>query len=246
MNERAAPAIELRGLRKTYEPHRDDAWVLRGVDLVIRAGDFVSIMGSSGSGKSTLLNIVGGLDSRYAGSAKISGRELGGMSDRELSRFRNLTLGFVFQSFHLLPHLTVRQNVELPASFNRQRTTEEVGRLAQDALERCEIAHKASSHPHHLSGGEKQRVAIARALFNHPEILLCDEPTGSLDRRTGDHIRDLFRRLNDEQGITLVLVTHEPRIAELAHRVIHIEDGRVVEDGRRRDGRSAADAEEVG
>ena len=235
------PVIALADLWKTYEPHRDDAWVLRGVDLTIQEGELVSIMGSSGSGKSTLLNIIGGLDSRFKGSAQVGGQELKALKDKALSRFRNLAIGFVFQSFHLLPHLTVRQNVELPSSFNRERTPDEVGRLARDAMERCEIDHKSDARPNHLSGGEKQRVAIARALFNHPRILLCDEPTGSLDRRTGDHIRGLFRKLNEDEGITLVLVTHEPRIARLAHRVVRIEDGKIVDD----DGAPSTDGEEV-
>lgn len=222
------PLIVLRGVRKTYEPHRKDAWVLRGVDLDVAPGEFVSIMGASGSGKSTLLNLIGGLDRRYEGSAEVAGQELRKLGDRALSRFRNVTIGFVFQSFHLLPHLTVRQNVGLPASFNRVRSAAETARLVEDALRRCEIDHKADAHPNHLSGGERQRVAIARALFNHPRILLCDEPTGSLDQRTGETILGLFEELNRQEDITLVIVTHEPRIAARADRVIHVRDGLVV------------------
>lgn len=223
------PLIALRGVRKTYEPERADAWVLKGIDLTVNQGESVAIMGASGSGKSTLLNIIGGLDRDYLGEAHVDGHELKTLKDRALSRFRNLTVGFVFQSFHLLPHLTVRQNVGLPASFNRARRPEDARRLVEEAMEKCAIAHKADAHPNHLSGGERQRVAIARALFNHPRILLCDEPTGSLDQRTGDHILDLFGELNEREGITLVLVTHEPRVAEAARRTIHVRDGLVVE-----------------
>jgi len=223
--------IALQGIRKTYEKHRPDAWVLRGVDLHVAAGESVAIMGASGSGKSTLLNVIGGLDRDFEGEATVNGMALKTLPDRALSRFRNMTIGFVFQSFHLLPHLTVRQNVALPAAFNRQHGNAEVDRLVNEAMERCAIAHKATAHPNHLSGGERQRVAIARALLNHPPILLCDEPTGSLDQANGARVLELFRQLNETERITLVIVTHEPRIADVTRRVVRVEDGRVVDAG---------------
>ncbi len=230
MNRAREPIIALSGVRKTYEPEREDSYVLRGVDLEIGASESVSLMGASGSGKSTLLNLIGGLDRDYEGEARVLGRDLRRLDDRELSRFRNLSIGFVFQSFHLLPHLTVRQNVSLPASFNRRRSAASVAGLVGDALERVKLTHKADSLPTRLSGGERQRVAIARALFNQPSILLCDEPTGSLDQRTGAMILDLFGELNATAGITLLLVTHDPGVAAEAARIIKLEDGRVIAD----------------
>ncbi len=227
--------IELRGVRKSYEPGRDDAWVLRGVDLRVAEGELVSLMGASGSGKSTLLNIIGGLDRRFEGGARVAGQDLRTMDDASLSRFRNLTIGFVFQSFHLLPHLSVAQNVALPSSFNAARSREESEALVDEAMRKCEIDHKAASFPGRLSGGERQRVAIARALFNRPRILLCDEPTGSLDRRTGEHVLGLFEELNHQDGITVLLVTHDPEVAARADRIVRVVDGRVVDAGGEED-----------
>ncbi len=221
--------VSLRGVRKRYEKHRDDAWVLRGIDLDVHAGEFVSLMGASGSGKSTLLNIIGGLDRDFDGEAHVDGQELKRLSDRRLSRFRNLTVGFVFQTFHLLPHLTCKANVALPADFNSRLTRAESDSRAREAMDRCAILHKADALPNRLSGGERQRVAIARALFARPSILLADEPTGSLDRRTGDHVIALFQELHRQERITVLLVTHEDRIARSADRIIRVDDGRVVE-----------------
>ena len=218
--------ISLQNVSKRYGKNE----VLKNVSLEIIDGEFISIIGSSGSGKSTLLNIIGALDTTYDGNAYIDGRDLRSLNDSQVSRFRNETLGYVFQSFHLLNHLSVAQNVALPAQFNERLTTSEIGALVVQSLKRVGLAHKADESPLHLSGGERQRVAIARALFNRPKIILCDEPTGALDSRTGEQILSLFETLNREMGVTLIIVTHDPDVSQRADRVVEIIDGQITID----------------
>jgi putative ABC transport system ATP-binding protein len=218
------PVVELAQVEKRY----GEVPVLRGVSLQIAGGELVAITGRSGSGKSTLLQIVGGLDRAYTGSVKVGGRELGTLDDAGLARLRASEVGFVFQAFHLLDHLTVRENVQLPAYFAGSRASlGEAGRVAADAaLARVDMATFADSRPSALSGGQRQRVAIARALFGSPRLLLCDEPTGNLDAQTGDQVIDIFRALH-ESGITIVIVTHEERVARAASRAVHLVAGSV-------------------
>jgi putative ABC transport system ATP-binding protein len=207
--------------------------VLRGISLDVADGELLSLVGRSGSGKSTLLHIIGGLDRRYRGHATVLGQALESLDDRRLARFRNREVGFVFQAFNLLDHLTAVENVKLPAYFADGPSADDE-RRALLALERVGIGAKASARPSELSGGQKQRVAIARALFHQPKLLLCDEPTGNLDSETGQQIIELFRALNRD-GLTLVIVTHEERVSSVAARVLRLEDGRLVatdEDGR--------------
>jgi ABC-type lipoprotein export system ATPase subunit len=222
--------IRLRGVSKTYRTGKVENRVLRGVDLEIGDGEFVALVGRSGSGKTTLLNIIGGLDTDYEGAAEFNGRDLRRMGDAELSGYRNQHVGFIFQSFHLLEHLTCRENVLLPAQFARGSDSPSEAALnsrADEVLELVDLAEKANDPPTTLSGGQKQRVAIARALFNRPSLMICDEPTGNLDRETADSILDTFRQLNEEQGITLVLVTHDPAASAAANRVVEVIDGQV-------------------
>ena len=198
--------------------------MLDGVDLEIRAGEFVAILGPSGSGKSTLLNILGGLDSNYRGEVQLGGTLLSRLSDRELSKFRNQQVGFVFQAFHLLPNLRAIDNVLLPAFFSSRPAAEADRQRALGVLARVGLVAKSERLPSQLSGGERQRVAIARALLNGPKVLLCDEPTGNLDERTGAEVIALFRELHRE-GLTLLAVTHEERISAAAQRVLKLEGG---------------------
>ena len=203
---------------------------LKGINLEIAEGAFVKVVGTSGSGKTTLLNIIGGLDTGYSGTAMVAGLNLRSMSDRELSRFRNETVGFVFQHFHLLDHLDALQNVTLGSFFSRGEEAEPEER-AEQVLVRVGLKDKLHSLPGQLSGGQKQRVAIARALFNRPRLILADEPTGNLDTRTSGQIIGLFESLNKEDGITVVAVTHEDHLFRRATAGIRLEDGRMVEAG---------------
>ncbi|MBL4686303.1 MAG: ABC transporter ATP-binding protein [Nannocystaceae bacterium] len=224
--------IRVRGMEKSYRTGKLVNKVLHGVDLEVSDGEFVAIVGPSGSGKSTLLHALGGLDRDYTGLVEIDGKDLHKLSDVELSNYRNRDVGFVFQAFNLLAHLTCRENVALPAQFSRGETTAtaaESSKRAQAMLERVGLADKVDAQPNTLSGGQKQRVAIARALFNTPRMMLCDEPTGNLDSKTGEQILDLFRELNDKDGITVLIVTHDPRISELAGRTVRVEDGHLYE-----------------
>ena len=220
-------AISIHNVSKTY----GTGYVLKNVSLDVEEGEFISIMGASGSGKSTLLNIIGALDTNYDGQASINGADLRNLSDSEVSRFRNETLGYVFQSFHLLNHLTVAQNVSLPAQFNPNLTNSQIDAYVVESLAKVSLGHKAGESPLHLSGGERQRVAIARALFNQPKIILCDEPTGALDSNTGEQILRLFEELNRETGVTLVIVTHDRSVGARADRLIEIVDGKIVSTG---------------
>jgi putative ABC transport system ATP-binding protein len=222
------PALILRNIQKRYPP-RDDgsaqAPLLRGVDLTVQPGELVSIEGPSGSGKSTLLHVAGGLDRDFEGEARVFGQELGKLRDGELSRLRHQRIGFVFQSFNLLPGLSALENALLPDAFGDG--VPDARRRALAALDRVGLAGKASARPGALSGGERQRVAIARALLGQPGLLLADEPTGNLDARTGDEIIRLFTELNRE-GLTLLIVTHEARVSAAASRVLMLHDGVLV------------------
>ncbi len=222
--------IETRDLWKTYVMGSEEIHALRGVSIEIQRGEYVAIMGPSGSGKSTLMNLIGCLDTPTKGTYLLNGKQVSTMNDNELARIRNQEIGFVFQTFNLLPRASALQNVELPLVYAGVPSSERHGR-ARAALERVELATRMSHRPNELSGGQRQRVAIARALVNNPSILLADEPTGNLDSKTGTEIMALFAKLH-EAGNTIVLVTHEPDVAAYAHRVIHVRDGQVEKDVR--------------
>lgn len=224
--------IEVVDLHKTYGRGAAACVALRGITATVEKGEWISIMGPSGSGKTTLLNILGALDAQYSGTVQINGQELKRLKDRTLSRFRSETIGFVFQQFNLLPHLSVVDNVMVPGFFTSSSLTDPKQR-AWALLERVDLSDKGRARPFELSGGQQQRVAIARSLFNRPQVLLCDEPTGALDHESGQQVMDIFRSLNESDGITLVVVTHEPYISEMAHRIIHLEDGLIVTPARR-------------
>jgi len=222
------PLIETRDLWKTYVMGEEEIHALRGVSIQINRGEYVAIMGPSGSGKSTLMNLIGCLDTPSKGSYLLNDKEVASMNDDELARIRNEEIGFVFQTFNLLPRATALHNVELPLVYAGIPARERLDR-AHQALEKVELTSRASHKPNELSGGQRQRVAIARALVNNPSILLADEPTGNLDSKTGNEIMGVFARLH-ESGNTIVLVTHEADIAAYAHRVISIRDGQVEKD----------------
>src|SRR5512141_1480562 len=220
--------IVTRGLKREYDMGGEVVRALRGVDLAIRRNEYVAIMGPSGAGKSTLMNLIGCLDTPDAGEYWLSGNLVSDMADDELARIRNREIGFVFQTFNLLPRATALHNVELPLVYAGVQAKERLTR-AQQALQRVELADRTTHRPNQLSGGQRQRVAVARALVNNPSILLADEPTGNLDSKTGNEIMGVFDRLH-QSGNTIILVTHEPDIAAYAHRVIHIRDGQVEKD----------------
>ena len=222
--------IETDNLWKTYVMGTEEIHALRGVSIAIERGEYVAIMGPSGSGKSTLMNLIGCLDTPSKGTYLLNGKQVSEMNDDELARIRNEEIGFVFQTFNLLPRATALHNVELPLIYAGVNAKVR-GERAREALDRVELADRKLHRPNELSGGQRQRVAIARALVNNPSILLADEPTGNLDSKTGVEIMALFARLH-ESGNTIVLVTHEPDVAAHAHRTIHIRDGQVEKDVR--------------
>jgi putative ABC transport system ATP-binding protein len=220
-----APPLLARDLRKDYPMNGETVHALRGVSLRVDAGDYVAIVGPSGSGKSTLLQLLGGIDVPSGGTVELLGTRLDALTDRELTRLRLTRLGFIFQRFHLLPVLTAAENVELPMAEAGVARGERRGR-ARELLTYVGLAHRVDHRATQLSGGEMQRVAIARALANRPAVLLADEPTGELDATTGSEILELFRRLNAD-GTTLVVVTHDDRLADQAGRVVHMLDGTI-------------------
>jgi len=222
--------ITLRSIQKRYrDGDGSTLTVLSGADLCVEKGEFVAIVGPSGCGKSTLLNIAGGLDVDYEGEVEVAGHTLRGLSDTALAGCRNRTGGCVFQSFNLLAPLTALENVMLPSYFGA-RPEADLEKAATAALDRVGLAHKARRRPAELSGGERQRVAIARALFGRPQVILCDEPTGNLDARTGAEVIDFFGKLVKDEGLTLLVVTHEDRVSRAAGRVLRLRDGKLVED----------------
>jgi putative ABC transport system ATP-binding protein len=223
--------IETAELWKTYEMGHEQVHALRGVSIQIERGEYVAIMGPSGSGKSTLMNLIGCLDTPTKGGYLLNGKQVSKMNDDELARIRNEEIGFVFQTFNLLPRATALHNVELPLVYAGVTGKERLER-AKTALSKVDLENRMTHRPNELSGGQRQRVAIARALVNNPSILLADEPTGNLDSKTGVEILALFERLH-QAGNTIILVTHEPDVALHAHRQISIRDGQVEKDVRR-------------
>jgi putative ABC transport system ATP-binding protein len=220
--------IETRDLWKTYVMGSEEIHALRGVSIEIERGEYVAIMGPSGSGKSTLMNLIGCLDTPTKGSYLLNGKQVSQMNDNELARIRNEEIGFVFQTFNLLPRASALHNVELPLVYAAVPSKDRQAR-AKAALDKVELSERMSHRPNELSGGQRQRVAIARALVNNPSILLADEPTGNLDSKTGNEIMGLFARLH-AAGNTIILVTHEADIAAYARRAIHLRDGQVEKD----------------
>jgi putative ABC transport system ATP-binding protein len=223
------PVVEALGVTKVYRLDGVEVRALDGVDLVVERGDSVAIMGPSGSGKSTLLGLLGGLDRPTSGTLRFDGRDVTGLSEDELAAVRNRVVGFVFQSFQLLPRTPAVTNVGLPLVY-RGLSRAERRRLAVDALESVGLGHRLQHRPSQLSGGEQQRVAIARALVTEPAMLLADEPTGNLDTRSGDELLDLLARLHAHRGVAVVVVTHDPEVAARFRRRVHLRDGRLVGD----------------
>lgn len=226
----AKTIIEMHGIRKSFyigEPHELE--ILHGIDLVVKEGEFVSIVGASGSGKSTLMNIIGVLDRATEGTYFLDGESVEDADDEELSHIRNQKIGFVFQTFNLIPRTSAQLNVELPmmyAGFSKKKRAER----ATELLELVEMGDRAHHMPNELSGGQKQRVSIARAMANDPAIILADEPTGALDSKTGRLVMDLFHKLNKEQGKTIVLITHNPELAAETDRIFTMRDGLLSEE----------------
>lgn len=221
--------VECRDLTKQYTRGRETVEVLRGINLTIDKGDFLALMGPSGSGKTTLLNLIGGLDQPSSGEIVVSGSNLSQLSSRELARWRSEHVGFVFQFYNLLPVLSAQRNVELPLLLTHLSRGQR-RQNAATALEIVGLADRAKHRPGELSGGQQQRVAIARALVADPELLVCDEPTGDLDRETADEILRLLQLLNSEHGKTIIMVTHDPRAADHARQILHMDKGVLLEE----------------
>ena len=219
--------VNCRGVEKSFVKGKEIVEVLTGIDLDIEKGDFLALMGPSGSGKTTLLNLIGGLDHPTGGTVEVDGRALDGLSGRELARWRSENVGFIFQFYNLLPVLNARRNVELPLLLTRLSRRQR-RRNAATALEIVGLADRAGHKPGELSGGQQQRVAIARAIVADPTLLLCDEPTGDLDRQTADEILELLETLNREHGKTIVIVTHDPKAAEHATHTLYMDKGKLT------------------
>ena len=219
--------IQLSSINKIYRTEEVETQALENINLNVQKGEFLSIMGPSGCGKSTLLNIMGLLDSPTSGSIEINGTRMENVSDKELAAFRNRTLGFVFQSFHLINSLNVIDNVELPLLYRKMSSSERTA-LAKQVLERVGLSHRIKHMPTQLSGGQCQRVAIARAIVGNPDIILADEPTGNLDSKMGAEVMELLHKLNQEDGRTIVMVTHNEAQAKQTTRTIHMLDGRQI------------------
>jgi putative ABC transport system ATP-binding protein len=234
------PVIQLEHIHKTYTMGDVEVHALRGISLNINEGEFVAIMGTSGSGKSTTMNILGCLDRPTRGSYILDGQDVSQMTKDERADIRSQKLGFVFQGFNLLSRTSALENVELPMLYAGIETSERQKR-ANEALAAVGLAGREQNHPNQLSGGQQQRVAIARALVNRPAMILADEPTGNLDSRTSIEVMEIFQRLNQEQGITLILVTHESDIAEYAQRVVVFKDGKIKKDFKIENQRNAAE-----
>jgi len=224
-----APIVRIRDLVKEYRRGAEVVRVLDGLSLDIATGDFVALMGPSGSGKSTLLNLIGGLDRPTSGTLEVEGLRVDRLGDGALGRWRADHVGFVFQMYNLLPVLSAERNVELPLLLS-ELTREQRARRVAAALRLVGLSDRAKHRPRELSGGQEQRVGIARAIVTDPTLLLCDEPTGDLDRKSGDEILDLLEALNHEQGKTIIMVTHDPHAAERAHRTVHLDKGTLRED----------------
>ncbi|WP_224784831.1 ABC transporter ATP-binding protein [Marinihelvus fidelis] len=221
--------VDVRGVDKVFKRGSEEVHVLGGLDLQIPKGEFLALMGPSGSGKSTLLNLVGGLDRPSQGSVTVAGQRIDNLSNRRLAGWRARHIGLVFQFYNLMPVLNARKNVELPLLLTKLSAAERKKR-AQIALEVVGLGHRMGHFPRQMSGGEQQRTGIARAIVTDPTVLLCDEPTGDLDRKSGDEILDLLTALNQQQGKTIIMVTHDPRAAERASRTLHLDKGRLVTD----------------
>ncbi len=220
--------IELHNVKKIYQVGATQVFALNGVSMSVERGEFIAIMGPSGSGKSTLLNMIGCLDKPTSGRVIINSVDTSHLSDKELTTLRRDTIGFIFQQYNLIPTLTAFENVELPMIFKNVSRAERE-RKAKELLALVGLEKEINRKPKELSGGQQQRVAIARALANNPSILLCDEPTGNLDTKSGKAVMDIIKNLNIEKGVTVVLVTHDPSIAEYANRVVRIRDGMLEE-----------------
>jgi putative ABC transport system ATP-binding protein len=242
MTTAGAALIAVHDLTKTYAMEGAPVHALRGVTLDIRRGEFVAVVGPSGSGKSTFMHILGCLDRPTSGTYHLDGRDVSHLSDDQLSAIRNRQIGFVFQGFNLLARTSALENVELPLLYATESRIPPAERRARAmrALAAVGLADRAEHHPNQLSGGQQQRVAIARALLNDPAIVFADEPTGNLDSRTSIEVMDIFQRLKDERGITIVLITHEPQVAEYGSRIVRFKDGLVVSDESNRSRRAAA------
>ncbi|MDZ4813944.1 MAG: ABC transporter ATP-binding protein [Pseudomonadota bacterium] len=223
------PLVEIRGLTKAYVRGKQVVEVLHGIDLDIPEGDFVALMGPSGSGKTTLLNMIGGLDSPTDGLLMVNGQRIDDFGSNELAAWRARTVGFIFQSYNLMPVLTAQKNVELPLLLTDLNASQRA-RHADIALELVGLSDRAKHKPNELSGGQQQRVAIARALVSDPQLLICDEPTGDLDRKTADEVLKLMQTLNSQYGKTIIMVTHDPKAAEYARRIVHLDKGVLVDE----------------
>ncbi|AMC00032.1 peptide ABC transporter ATP-binding protein [Aerococcus urinaehominis] len=223
--------IELRGLNKYYGTGENQVHVLKDINLTINQGEFVSVMGPSGSGKSTLINVVGFLDNKFTGDYLFQGQPLNQPSDLEISKRRNQFVGFIFQSFNLIPNMTIADNVRLPLLYRGMAASQTHDQVEQ-ALARVGLAGRGDAKPYELSGGQKQRVAIARALINQPSFIIADEPTGALDTKTSRLVMDIIASLHQEEGVTILMVTHDPTLQAYADRHITIVDGTIKSDGQ--------------